>query len=497
MFDPVSILLSVVVFLFLLNTFFGNKRNVYKNFPPGPRSLPLIGNLHNMLMRRQKPHLTFHEMAKEYGPVFSIQMGSKKIVVLCGYEAVKEALVNYADDFAERPVIPMMTEISKGHGLIFSQGDTWKVLRRFTLSSLRDFGMGKKTIENKIQEEGDALVEVFESYKGQPFENQMIMNAAVANIIVSILLDTRFEYNSPTLLKLMKLVNDSVRLLSSPMALLFNAFPSILRRIPGSHQRVFENSYEMRNFFTETFVKRREELDMNDQRNLIDAFLVKQKEEKPAPQMFFHNENLLDVVSTLFGAGMETTSTTLRWSIMLMMKYPEIQQKVQEEIDRVIGSAQPLVEHRKQMPYTDAVINETQRFGNIAPTAIPHATTRDLTFRGYFLPKGTHVIPVLSSVLQDPTFFAKPLEFYPEHFLDSEGKFVKIDAFLPFSAGRRSCLGENLAKMELFLFFTILMQKFTFKPPPGEEVDLTPNSGVTTSPLPHKICAFPREQILA
>uniref|UniRef100_A0A8C5M1W2 Cytochrome P450 n=1 Tax=Leptobrachium leishanense TaxID=445787 RepID=A0A8C5M1W2_9ANUR len=441
-------------------------------------------------------HFIF-KMAKEYGPVFSIQLGSEKIVVLCGYEAVKEALINYADEFSERPVIPMMTEISKGHGLIFSQGETWKVLRRFTLSSLRDFGMGKKTIENKIQEEGDALVEVFESYKGTPFENQMIMNAAVANIIVSILLDTRFEYNSSTLLKLMKLVNENIRLLSSPLALLFNAFPSILRRIPGSHQKVFENALEMRNFFEETFVKRREELDMNDQRNLIDAFLVKQKEEKPAPQMFFHNENLLEVVSTLFAAGMETTSTTLRWSIMLMMKYPEIQQKVQEEIDRVIGSAQPLVEHRKQMPYTDAVINETQRFGNIAPTAIPHATTRDLTFRGYFLPKGTHVIPVLSSVLQDPTFFAKPLEFYPEHFLDSEGKFVKIDAFLPFSAGRRSCLGENLAKMELFLFFTILMQKFTFKPPPGEEVDLTPNSGVTTSPLPHKICAFPREQILA
>uniref|UniRef100_A0A8C5MVD9 Cytochrome P450 n=1 Tax=Leptobrachium leishanense TaxID=445787 RepID=A0A8C5MVD9_9ANUR len=497
MFDLVSILLSLVVFLFLLNNFFDNKRNVYKNFPPGPRPLPLIGNLHNMLMRRQKPHLIFREIAKEYGPVFSLRMGSEKIVILCGYEAVKEALVNYADEFSERPVIPMMNEVSKGHGMIFSQGENWKVMRRFTLSTLRDFGMGKKTIEAKINEESDSLIEVFESYKGKPFDNQTIMNSAVANIIISILLGSRFEYNSPSLLKLMKLMNENLRLLSSPLALLFNAFPSVLRWIPGSHKQVFKNALEMKDFFTETFVKYREELDMNDQRNLIDAFLVKQKEEKPAPQIFFHNENLLSLLSTLFGAGMETTSTTLRWGIMLMMKYSQIQKNVQEEIDRVIGSAQPLAEHRKQMPYTDAVIHEIQRFGNIAPTTIPHATAQDVTFRGFFLPKGTHVIPVLSSVLQDTAYFAKPYDFYPEHFLDSDGKFVKNEAFLPFSAGRRSCAGETLAKMELFLFFTRLVQKFTFEPPPGVEVDFTPNSGISTSPLAHKICAFPREQVSA
>ncbi|XP_063298151.1 cytochrome P450 2K4-like [Pelobates fuscus] len=491
-FDPVSVLLSVVVVLFLLNAFLDRKGKVYKNFPPGPRTLPIIGNIHNMLMRRQKPHLTFQELAEEYGPVYSMQMGPEKIVVLCGYEAVKDALVNYAEEFSERPVIPMMEKVTKGHGLIFSHGENWKVMRRFALSTLRDFGMGKKSIENKINEESNSLVEVFESYKGKPFDNLMIMNAAVANIIVSILLGNRFEYNSPTLLKLMKLINENIRLLSSPLALLYNAYPSLMSWIPGSHQTIFKNAMETRNFFQDIFVKYKEEFDMNDQRNLIDAFLLKQKEEKPSPQMFFHNDNLLSLVNTLFGAGMETTSTTLRWGILLMMKYPEIQKNVQNEIDRVIGSAQPLIEHRKLMPYTDAVIHEMQRYGNIAPTAVPHSTTRDVTFRGYFLPKGTHVIPVLSSVLQDKAYFAKPLEFYPQHFLDSKGNFVKNDAFLPFSAGRRSCAGETLAKMELFMFFTRLMQKFTFQPPPGVEVDLTPNSGITISPLFHEICAIPR-----
>ncbi|XP_007444662.1 cytochrome P450 2K1-like [Python bivittatus] len=210
---------------------------------------------------------------------------------------------------------------------------------------------------------------------------------------------------------------------------------------------------------------------------------------------YFHNENLKAVVGNLFAAGTETTATTLRWAILLMMKYPEIQRKVQEEIAKVIGDLQPRTEHRAEMPYTDAVIHEVQRFANIIPTNLPHATTMDITFKGFFIPKGMQIVPLLSSVLHDESQWEKPHEFYPEHFLDSEGKFVKKDAFLPFSAGRRVCAGENLAKMELFLFFTSLLQRFAIQPPPGtskDDLDLTPVVGFTTPPMPYKTCAIPR-----
>ncbi|XP_069584346.1 cytochrome P450 2C31-like [Ranitomeya imitator] len=150
---------------------------------------------------------------------------------------------------------------------------------------------------------------------------------------------------------------------------------------------------------------------------------------------------------------METTALTLRWGLLLMMKYPEIQKNVQSEIDKVIGSNEPQTIHRKEMPYTEAVIHEIQRFGNIVPANLPHATTQDVNFRGYLLPKGIQVIPLLTSVLYDKNHFVKADEFYPEHFLDSCGKFVRNEAFMPFSAGKRSCAGENLAKIELYLFF--------------------------------------------
>lgn len=488
--DPITLGLSIIFCLFAALFFYGRRRNAYYNLPPGPRPLPIIGNIH--ILDIKKPYQTLHQLSKEYGPVYTVQLGQEKVIVICGYEAVKEALVNHAEEFSGRPKVQLFEEITRGHGVIFANDDNWKVMRRFTLSTLRDFGMGKEGIESKISEESHFLVKKFRSYKGEPFDNTMTMNGAVANIIVSILLSNRFDYEDPTLLKLLKMINENIHLIGSPMSVLYNAYPSVMRWCLSIQKTVARNLQEIHAFIQETFTNQRKELDVNDQRNLIDSFLVKQQEEKPNPELYFTNENLTVLVTDLFAAGMETTSTTLRWGLLLMMKYPEIQRKVQSEIEKVIGSAEPQVRHRKEMPYTDAVIHEIQRFGNIVPNNLPHATTEDVTFRGYLLPKGIQVIPLLTSVLYDKDHFVKADEFYPEHFLDSSGNFVRKEAFMPFSAGKRSCAGENLAKMELFLFFTRLLQNFTFQAPPGATLELTSAVGLTAGPLTHEICAIPR-----
>nr|UWY61443.1 cytochrome P450 reductase 24550 [Bufo gargarizans] len=488
--DLITVLLSFVVILFLAIAFKTQNQGKYKNFPPGPKPLPIIGNVFSLDM--SKPHKTFMELSKTYGPVFSVQIGMAKTVVLCGYEAVKDALINHADSFSDRPYAPVTEKFAKNNGVVFSNGENWKVMRRFTISTLRDYGMGRKTIENKIIEEAECLVQKFKSYKGKPFNNLNSINAAVANIIVAILLSHRFDYEDPTILKLMAVVNENARLLGSPWIRLYNSFPLLMRWLPGAHRTVAGNRREFQDFIRATFTKYKKNLDVNDQRNLIDAFLAKQQEENEESTQYYHNDNLTVLVGDLFGAGIETTSATLRWGLLLMIKYPEIQKKVQNEIDKVIGTAQPLMEHKKKMPYVNAVIQEFQRFGDVLSKVTPRVASRDTTLKGYFIPKGTRIIPVLHSIHKDKEYFEKPHEFYPEHFLDSQGNFKMSETFIPFSTGKRSCPGENLVKMELFLFFTSILQNFTLKASPGAKLDLTPALGTTNSPRPFEICAISR-----
>ncbi|XP_077345178.1 cytochrome P450 2K6-like isoform X1 [Lithobates pipiens] len=489
-FSVATYIVLALSILYIINKLYQwNKGNV-KNFPPGPWALPLIGNLH--IMDLKKPHFTYLELAKKYGPVFSVQMGTNKIVVLAGYETVKDALVNYAEEFGGRGKTRIFQNIDKDFGLAHSRGENWKVMRRFTLTTLRDFGMGKSPVEESIIEECSYLIKGFESLKGKPFDNRMMINAAVANIIVSLLIGHRMDYEDEQFKRLLSLISENIKLLGSFTVGIYNIFP-FLGFLPGDHKTIIKNVEEMCEFITKTFIKHLKNLDENDQRSLIDAFLVRQKEESGNPHSYFHNENLTRLVRNLFSAGMETTSTTLRWGLLLMMKYPAIQEKVQQEISKVVGLAQPTYSHRGQMPYTNAVIHEIQRFSDLVPLSVAHETTRDVTFRGYYIPKETYIIPLLSSVLRDKTQFEKPDEFYPNHFLDSHGHFVKKDAFMPFSAGRRVCAGENLARMELFIFFASLLQKFTFHfPPEIRDSDLMPDVGFTNTPKQHRICAVPR-----
>lgn len=138
----------------------------------------------------------------------------------------------------------------------------------------------------------------------------------------------------------------------------------------------------------------------------------------------FHNESLLFSTLDLFAAGTETTSTTMRWGLLLMMKYPEIQRKIQEEMNQVIEPGEmPKLEDRKKMPYTDAVIHEIQRFANIVPMGVSRSTPTDVNFRGYVIPKGTEIIPLLTSALNDELHWKTPHQFNPSHFLDADGNF--------------------------------------------------------------------------
>ncbi|XP_051908128.1 cytochrome P450 2K1-like isoform X2 [Hippocampus zosterae] len=459
--------------------------------PPGPRPLPLLGNL--LQLNLNGPHQTLLQMSKKYGPVFTFYMGPNKVVVLAGYKTVKEALIQHAEEFGEREPLNTAKEVKLEHGVLWNNGESWKEMRRFTLTNLRDFGMGKKACEDKIIEECQHLLEVFKNFRGEAFDTQQPVNYAVSNIICSLVFGSRFRYDDPAFTAMVQRTSRSIQIVGGPSLLLYNMFPWLGKLFSSAREELHNLGKANRKQATELIQALKETFNPQSSRGLVDAFLLRQKQQEDTGDVgHFHNANLLMTVSNLFAAGTETTSTTLRWAFLLMAKYPHIQEKVREELNQVIGDRQVQVEDRKNLPYTDAVIHETQRLANIIPMALPHRTSRDVTFHGYFIKKGTTVYPLLTSVLHDDSVWEKPHSFHPQHFLDKDGKFIKHDAFMPFSAGRRVCLGESLARMELFVFFVTLLQHFRFRPPPGvseDQLDLTPMVGGTLSPAPHKLRA--------
>eukprot|EP00058_Branchiostoma_floridae_P015866 XP_002601354.1 hypothetical protein BRAFLDRAFT_82722 [Branchiostoma floridae] len=166
---------------------------------------------------------------------------------------------------------------------------------------------------------------------------------------------------------------------------------------------------------------------------------------------------------------------------------------VQEEIHSVLGHDKPpSTAHRAQMPYTEAVLTEVARIGTILPTSIFHATSRDTSLHGYDIPEGTTVMPNLWSVHHDPEHFPNPGKFDPGRFLDAQGQYQRDDHVMPFGIGPRMCLGKQLAEMELFVFFTSLLQHFTFKLPEGAAKPSTTGiNGITHSPKNFKLVAEP------
>uniref|UniRef100_A0A183BJQ4 Unspecific monooxygenase n=1 Tax=Globodera pallida TaxID=36090 RepID=A0A183BJQ4_GLOPA len=163
----------------------------------------------------------------------------------------------------------------------------------------------------------------------------------------------------------------------------------------------------------------------------------------------------------------ETTSKVLAWGVAQLLNNENCLDKLYAELDTAIGTDRLVsVADRPNLPYTNAVINETLRIANILPNNVLHALTREVTVDGFKLPKGTAIVPQVSAVLIDDAVFSEPKRFKPERFLEQNGanSLARCDELIPFSVGKRQCLGESMARMELFLFIANIFNQYKVSP---------------------------------
>ncbi|CAL1262528.1 unnamed protein product [Larinioides sclopetarius] len=453
--------------------------------PPGPYGLPLVGYIPFM---SSKPYEDLLKLGKTYGGVYSLQLGSQYCIILDDYQSTKDAFAQ--DAFMGRPPENLFDLKKATLETGAFNGLPWKEQRRFSLQMLKDLGFGKSHIEDMIKEEIRDMLDHLAKSKGKPIKVRPVLSPSMSNNISSLVFGKRLKYNDPDR-KMMDraLIEGSAAAGQVSWQLFFPLLAKIAKFFGlGSEGKVAQVTKKLTEFTLREIAEHERTLDPNNPRDYIDGYLVEiGKRNDPA----FCKEVLQDMVGAFFGAGSETVRLSLEWLILTMATYQDVQKKVQQEIDNVIGSERmPSWDDHSKMPITEATIMELMRWRTIVPINILRYTLRETELNGYFIPKNSFVVANLWSIHHNPKYWGEDADvFRPERFLTEDRKqVVKPEYFIPFSIGKRSCPGESYAKTEVFLYFTSILQKFHISLPEGAKPDFDGQLGIGLAPKPHDIC---------
>ncbi|KAL7640129.1 UNVERIFIED_CONTAM: hypothetical protein RMT77_009543 [Armadillidium vulgare] len=470
-------LLEIILIVLLFFTIFKITKKP-SDYPPGLWGLPLIGYLP---LSTESFDKNIEELKKKYGKIFCWKIGSQLLIFLNDYQTIKETFQKV--EYADRPRISMVTLLVDEFelGLIATNGTHWHDVRRFTLRHLRDLGMGKSKMVSAVQFEASELVESMKKDAGKSKPLTTDIKIAVINVLWQMVASKRYKFDDKMVLEFDDLMNKLQN--NFGYLMLVDIFPWLRTILPKSIYDTFTRKIHHNNIselmlktFQEYVDEHQKNLDENNPRDFIDDYLLEIERQKSNPDSTMSIRDLLGCTADLFGAGYQTTATAICWSIYYMSKFPETQRKLQKEIDEVLtNKRQASLEDKPRLPYTEAFINETLRYASQTQFHLPRTVTKDTKLLGYTIPKDSLIFPAAEAVHYDRSHFDSPKEFRPERFLNSNGRFeFPKSGYFPFGTGKRQCIGESLARMELLIFITTLVQRLQFSIPNGETLNISP-----------------------
>ncbi|GMT22391.1 hypothetical protein PFISCL1PPCAC_13688 [Pristionchus fissidentatus] len=466
------VLILLLVATFLLWEIFRFYRRA-ASLPPGPFAVPLLGNYVNVIT----PPFEFRGMRRmneKFGPVTTVH-APFPVVNIADFETMRDAFRSNDMSGRMHNIFFETTRMVENGGIINSDGEEWKEQRRFAIATLRDFGMGKNLMEEKVRLSARNMVD-FISKKGlNNGDLRWPIQVFVSNIVNEFLFGFQFPFDDCS--ELMDFVhgfNDAIEKIANSKIVMITVMMPWLRHVPfirSSFLKVQSSLLENTAYISKQ--AKAVKYDPNEEPTcFVQAFHKKGKDQR--------FEQLLACCLDIFTAGQETTTSTLRWAMLFLAAHPEAQEKLRTEIHEKIGKDRiAAMSDKANMPYTSATINEIQRCGNIVAVnpVLYHRTTVETRIGGFIVPANTMVNGDLHQMMQTDPLFEQPERFWPERYLAEDGVTLRkelVERTIPFGIGKRQCAGEGLARAELFIGLVSLVQHFRISPLPGAKIDLEP-----------------------
>ncbi|XP_053623785.1 probable cytochrome P450 303a1 [Plodia interpunctella] len=473
-----------------------------KNFPPGPRWLPIVGSAIEVSKLREKHGYLFKAvdiLSKKYskdGAIMGLRIGKDKIVMINSLEINKEMFTN--EDIEGRPkgIFYQTRTWGQRRGVLLTDGELWREQRRFLLKHLKEFGFGRRGMGDIACHEASCMIRDVENIlktKQPPIVYMHnFFNTYILNTLWFMMAGIRYNPTEPQMVLLQKLLFDLFSAVDM-VGTAFSHFPILCVLAPTksgfkdfvrTHKRIWR-------FLREEIAKHKENFNPEKEgKDFMDVYLRVLQERGEVDT--YSEDQLLAICMDMFMAGTETTNKSMSFGFSYMVRDPSIQKKAQEEIDRVVGKDRaPNLDDRDNMPYCYGIVYESIRHFMARTFSVPHRATKDTKLAGYDIPEDTMVVNNFTRFLMDEELYPDPMEFKPERFI-VDGAIKLPDHYFPFGLGKHRCLGDVLSKCNIFIFTTTILQKFTFLPLDGEMPSLRHVDGATASAAPFKARIVPR-----
>eukprot|EP01018_Ginkgo_biloba_P005270 Gb_32735 [translate_table: standard] len=447
----VAVILVVLVSILSIKFGLGGHRNGKYRLPPGPTPLPIIGNLHKL---GKLPHRSLQALAKKYGPLMYLRLGSVPTVVASSPEMAKEFLKTHDANFSSRPI----TSAGKYTAYDFKgitlapYGSNWRDVRKICNIELLT-AKRLQSFQSLREEEVGLMVDSIAKESAYPVNLSKTLASLTTNIMCRIVIGRKYSEGDLACGEFHEMVHD---LFSTNGAFNIGDFIPWLQRfdLQGIVRRT-KNAHKIFDVFAE---------------NVIDEHVVENMELKEGGKDFVDvlldmkmcRESIKALIFDMLLGGLETSSTTLEWTLSELLRNPHVMKKAQQELESVVGKNRRVKESDlSHLKYLRCVVKETLRLHPAGPLMVPHESMEDCTVGEYHIPAKTRLIVNVWAIGRDPSEWEDPLAFRPERFIERDIDVTGQNfAIIPFGSGRRGCPGSSLGLVIVELAVAQLLHCF-------------------------------------